>query len=59
MSKSRLRFESSFGIPDEALGDEVDEEVVVRFEDLSERLGSWTTPFPLGVYDGTRSSLGV
>ena len=37
-AKSRLRLKSTVRVPSEALGDEVDKELVIRLENLSKRL---------------------
>lgn len=55
-AKSRFRLKTTVRVPGQALGDKVDKELVVRLEDLRERLRARTTPTALRVDDRTRRS---
>ena len=51
-----LRLETTLGVPDQALGDEVHEEVVVAAQNLLKRLGAWTSPSTLRVHNRARGA---
>lgn len=51
--------ETTVGVPRETLGDEVDKQLVVRLENLSECLGAGTTTTALRVDDGARRTCRV
>lgn len=55
----RLGLESALWVPQKALGDEVDKELVVRFEHLGECLGARPAALALRVDNGSRGTLGV
>lgn len=59
MSECRQRLESTVGVPRQALGDEVNKELVVRFQHLGKRLGSWSASLALGVDDRSGGALRV
>lgn len=54
MTHSRLRFEALIGIPSETAGNEIDEKLVIAFEDAGKGLGSRTSSSTLGIDERTR-----
>ena len=59
MTHGWLRLESAIRVPGEALGDEVDKELVFALEDLGECAGGRTAAFALGIDEGTRCASSI
>lgn len=53
MTHSRLRFEALIGIPSETAGNEIDEKLIIAFEDAGKGLGSRTSSPTLGINERT------
>lgn len=56
MAKCRMRLETAFGIPDQTLGDEVYEEIVITAQHLLKSLGARSSPSAFGVHHRSRGA---
>jgi hypothetical protein len=59
MTHGGLGLESAIRVPGEALGDEVDKELVFALENLGEGAGGRTAAFAFGIDEGTRRASSI
>lgn len=59
MTQCWLRFESPVRVESQTLGDEIDKELIIAFEHLSERPCPWTSFLAFGVDERSRCTSSV